>query len=157
MLLKRLYTRYWLLRYIRLIQVDLFQKHNLTMKNKIFVIFITCQKHDILLCDITKKNSGWQNTQLNRVVISEYTNMVKSCSAPNCQNRGKKDCVTSLYRIPRNKDQKRRWLTFLCRKTLPNVEHMYVCGEHFVTGKYIIYHKTVFHFPLLLENLQHSL
>ena len=99
--------------------------------------------------------------------------VVKSCSAPNCQNRKKKGCVTPFYRIPRNKDQKRCWLTFLCHKTLPNVEYMYVwmhacmdgwmdgclyvCGEYFVTGKYIIYHKTVFHFPLLLENLQHSL
>ena len=52
--------------------------------------------------------------------------MVKSCSAPNSKQE-KKDCVTPLYRIPRNKDRKRRWLTFLCRKTLPNVEHMYVC------------------------------
>ena len=69
----------------------------------------------------------------------------------------KNGCVTPFYRIPRNKDRKRRWLTFLCRKTLPNVEYMYVCGEHFVTGKYIIYHKKVFHFPLLLENLQHNL
>ena len=69
----------------------------------------------------------------------------------------KNGCVTPFYRIPRNKDRKRRWLTFLCRKTLPNIEYMYVCGEHFVTGKYIIYHKKVFHFPLLLENLQHNL
>ena len=89
--------------------------------------------------------------------ISEYRNMVKSCSAPNCQNRKKKGCVTPFYCVPRNKDRKRRCLTFLCRKTLPNVEHMYVCGEHFVTGKYIICRKTFLHFPLLLENFLYNL
>ena len=31
--------------------------------------------------------------------ISEYRNMVKRCSARNCQNRGKKGCVTQFYRI----------------------------------------------------------
>ena len=39
----------------------------------------------------------------------------------------KKDCVAPFYRIPRNKDRKRRWLTFSCRKTFPNIEYMYVC------------------------------
>ena len=58
--------------------------------------------------------------------ISEYINVAKSRSTPNCQN-SKKSCVTPFHRIPRNKDQKRRF-TFLCRKTLPNVEYMYVCG-----------------------------
>ena len=47
--------------------------------------------------------------------ISDYRNMGKSCSAPNCQKRGKKGCVTPFYRVPRNKDRKRCWLTFLCR------------------------------------------
>ena len=119
-----------------------------------FIIFITCQKHDILLRDITKKTELNDWTEQSSIV--EYKNMVKSCRAPNCQNRKKKGCVTPFYRIPRNKDRKRCGLTFLCRKTLPNIEYMYVCGEHFVTDKYIIHHKTVFHFPLLLEILQHN-
>ena len=38
------------------------------------------------------------------------------------------------------------WLTFLSRRSLLNVEYLYVCGEHFVTGKYIICHKTFFYF-----------
>ena len=40
---------------------------------------------------------------------------------------GKKGCVTPFYRIARSKDRKRCWLTFLCHKTLPNVEYVYVC------------------------------
>ena len=98
---------------------------------------VTCQKHVTLLRDFTKK----------KIVGRKTHDGIDP----------KNGCVTPFYRIPRNKDRKRRWLTFLCRKTFPNVEYMYVCGEHFVTGKYIIYHKTVFHFPLLLENLQHNL
>ena len=53
--------------------------------------------------------------------------MIKSCGAPSCQNRKKKDCVAPFYRNPRNKDRKRRWLTFSCRKSFPNIEYMYVC------------------------------
>ena len=53
------------------------------------MIFITCQKRDILLRDITKKQ--WvAKHETEQSYISEYTNMVKSCSAPNCQNREKK-------------------------------------------------------------------
>ena len=43
------------------------------------MILITCQKHDILLCDITKKNSGWQNaTELNRVVLLNIQTWLKA-------------------------------------------------------------------------------
>ena len=59
--------------------------------------------------------------------------MVKSCRASTCQNKGKKGCVTPFCRVPRNKDRKRLWLTFLCRKTLPNVKYMFVCGKHLKT------------------------
>ena len=128
------------------------------------ILFITCQKHYILLRHITKKKQWVAKHTTEQWLKAAVLQTVKT---------GKKGCVTPFYRIPRNKDQKRCWLTFLCHKTLPNVEYMYVwmhacmdgwmdgclyvCGEYFVTGKYIIYHKTVFHFPLLLQNLQHSL
>ena len=99
------------------------------------MIFLKCQKHDILLCDFTKKkNIGWQNKRLNRVVLVNIQTWLKAAMLQTIKT-GKKGCVTHLYRIPRNKDRKRRWLTFLCRKTLPNVAYMYECGEHFVTGK----------------------
>ena len=53
------------------------------------MIFITCQKHDILPCDITKKSC-----------IVEYTNMVKSRSAPNGQNRKNRLCDNKIPTIP---------------------------------------------------------
>ena len=122
----------------------------------IFMIFITCQKRDILLRDITKKNSGWQNTRLNRVVLVNIETWVKAAMLQTVKTE-KKGCVTPFYCVPRNKDRKRRWLTFLCCKTIPNVEYMYVCGEHLMTRRYIICHKTFFHFLLLLENFLYNL
>ena len=109
----------------------------------------------IFHCVILRKKKWVTKHATEQSCISEYIKVAKSRSTPNCQN-SKKSCVTQFHCIPRNKDRKRRF-TFLCRKTLPNVEYMYVRGEHFVIGKYIIYHKTLFHFPLLLENLQYNL
>ena len=102
-----------------------------------------------------EKKLNW-TTELNRVLLLNIKTWLKPAGLQTVKT-GKKGCVTPFYRIPRNKDRKRCGLTFLCRKTLPNIEYMYVCGEHFVTDKYIIHHKTVFHFPLLLEILQHNL
>ena len=81
------------------------------------ILFITCQKHDILLRHITKKKQWVAKHTTEQWLKAAVLQTVKT---------GKKGCVTPFYRIPRNKDQKRCWLTFLCHKTLPNVEYMYV-------------------------------
>ena len=99
------------------------------------MISITCQKHEILLRDTTKKSSEWQNMRLSRVVLVNIETSLKAAVLQTVKTGKKKGCVSPFYRVPRNENRKRRWFTFLRCKTLPNIEYMYVCGEHLMTGK----------------------
>ena len=59
--------------------------------------------------------------------------MVKSCCAPGCQNRFKKDSNISFYRFPKDKDRRQAWVNSLKRKLMPSLDNAYVCSEHFIT------------------------
>ena len=63
--------------------------------------------------------------------------MVKSCCAPNCQNRKYKGCKIPFYRFPVDKERRAAWIAFLNRKNLPNLDFAFICGEHFITGKFM--------------------
>ena len=128
-----------------------------SVMTRLFMIFITCQKHYILLRDITKKNSGWQNTRLSRVVLVNIETRLKAAVLQTVKTGEKKSCVTPFYRVPGNKDWKRHRLTFLCRKTLPNVEYMYLCMRGALRDRQVHYHKTFFHFSPLLGNFLFNL
>ena len=52
--------------------------------------------------------------------ISEYKNMVRAAGLQTVETE-KKGCVTPFHYFPRNKDQKRRWLTFLIINREKNV------------------------------------
>ena len=76
------------------------------------MIFITCRKRDILRDFKQKAVGGKTNDRTEWSCISEYKNMVKRFNAPIVKAR-QKGCVTTFYFVPRNIDQRRRWLTFL--------------------------------------------
>ena len=63
--------------------------------------------------------------------------MGKVCSAVNCKNRQGCAKATSkhFYGLPTDKDRRRKWISFLNRKTLPKPENIIVCGGHFISGK----------------------
>ena len=83
--------------------------------------YLSHSKSTIFYCVILRKKKWVAKHATEQSCISEYTIIVKRCSAPNCQTKGKKVVWHPFYRIPRNKNRKRRCLTFLCRKTLPDV------------------------------------
>ena len=72
----------------------------------IFMIFITCQKRDILLRDITKKNSGWQNTRLNRVVLVNIETWVKAAMLQTVKTEKKRVCDAILLCSKKQRSKK---------------------------------------------------
>ena len=72
----------------------------------IFMIFITFQKRDILLRDITKKNSGWQNTRLNRVVLVNIETWVKAAMLQTVKTEKKRLCDTILLCSKKQRSKK---------------------------------------------------
>ncbi|XP_077982798.1 uncharacterized protein LOC144437668 isoform X1 [Glandiceps talaboti] len=59
--------------------------------------------------------------------------MGKSCCAFGCTNRHKKGCDFSFYRIPKDLDRRRQWLSAINRKNL-EPKHAWLCSKHFITG-----------------------
>lgn len=61
--------------------------------------------------------------------------MPKSCSVINCTNRFAKKNKIPFHTLPKEEERRLKWIAFINRKegTLPAM--VYVCGEHFITGK----------------------
>ena len=61
--------------------------------------------------------------------------MPKSCSVINCSNRYVKWKRIPFFTLPTVEDLRLKWLAFIDRKkeTLP--KEVYVCDNHFITGK----------------------
>ena len=47
-----------------------------------------------------------------------------------------KGCKIPIHTFPKDADRRQKWLAFLNRKNIPKIEHMYVRGEHFITGRF---------------------
>ncbi|XP_051803372.1 uncharacterized protein LOC127533698 [Acanthochromis polyacanthus] len=61
--------------------------------------------------------------------------MVIACCAVGCTNRQGCKQNLSFYRIPLDKDRRRRWIATINRKNWQPSKYSRICSEHFVQGK----------------------
>ena len=63
--------------------------------------------------------------------------MVKSCCAPTKLSKQEiQRGVRYHFTDFQLKERRAAWIAFLNRKNLPNLDFTFICGEHFITGKY---------------------
>ena len=71
--------------------------------------------------------------------------MPLSCAAYGCSNHNKMTWKPGFFRFPNNDpDLRERWVNACRRKNKdgsawnPKGKNVYLCGDHFITGKYIL-------------------
>ena len=86
--------------------------------------------------------------------------MPTACVVVGCHNHQSKHCQISLYCFPKEKECRRRWITFVSRKNSDGsaweLGNGYcVCSKHFITGKKSDFFTSPDFVPLIqVNNLQ---